>query len=97
MSPGLAGVLNLGDTIDGRESLAESLQDLEEMTAVFDALGPQLPILHVIGNHDLRVPRQECLARLRLPAPYYRHPLGPGWRLLVLDTTQLTSGSGWEQ
>ena len=53
------------------------------------------PAYHVVGNHCLSVPRAALLSRLRLPASYYAAPLAPGWRLIVLDTTEMSGHSGY--
>lgn len=54
-----------------------------------------LPAYHVVGNHCLSVPRASLLARLRIPASYYSALLAPGWRLMVLDTTEMSGHSGY--
>ena len=59
------------------------------------AQGP-LPAHHVVGNHCLSVPRVTLLARLRIPGSYYSVQLAPGWRLVVLDTTELSGHSGFD-
>ena len=55
---------------------------------------PTLPTHHVLGNHCLDLPKADVLTRLRVPtvAPtaHYAAPLAPGWRLLVLDTTEMS-------
>mmetsp|Transcript_23683 Transcript_23683/g.59281 ORF Transcript_23683/g.59281 Transcript_23683/m.59281 type:complete len:317 (+) Transcript_23683:73-1023(+) len=60
-------LFHLGDIIDGNETLDKSRADLEHVMNEFDSLTrkhPELPLHHVIGNHCLRVPRQELYARL---------------------------------
>lgn len=34
---------------------------------------------------------------MKLPSSYYSRPLAPEWRLVVLDTTDLCTGSGWPE
>lgn len=50
---------------------------------------PGVPVYHCLGNHDLNLPRQEVVEALRSPAPYFSASLPRGWRLVVLDTTDL--------
>jgi len=86
-------VVQLGDLIDGRETVEESTQDLNFVLGV--AAGLDEPLLHVLGNHCLAVPRRQLLSRLRLEEAYYSVSLN-GWRLVVLDT-QAISTCGWQQ
>lgn len=48
----------------------------------------------MLGNHCLDLPKADVMARLRVPSPpptaHYSAPLAPGWRLLVLDTTEMS-------
>mmetsp|Transcript_14244 Transcript_14244/g.43023 ORF Transcript_14244/g.43023 Transcript_14244/m.43023 type:complete len:105 (-) Transcript_14244:781-1095(-) len=55
----------------------------------------KLPLHHVIGNHCLSVDRATFLTRLRQPASYHRIQVAPGWRLLLLDTTEMSGHSGY--
>ena len=51
---------------------------------------PGVPMYHCLGNHDLNLPRAEVVSRaLGCPGPYFTTPLPRGWRLVVLDTTEL--------
>ena len=56
-----------------------------------------LPTHHLLGNHCLDVPKAHIMTRLRIPATpptaYYTAPLAPGWRLVVLDTTEMSGHS----
>jgi manganese-dependent ADP-ribose/CDP-alcohol diphosphatase len=90
-----ACILQLGDIING--SPANSAAEFEQMAASFDlALIPTgIPAVHVIGNHCLSVPRTTLVERLRLPGSYYVRPLPHGWRLVVLDTTEMSGHSGY--
>lgn len=95
--PLLAAVLHLGDTINGNELAGQAACDaeFELVAAIFDEqLGEEVPAVHVIGNHCLSVPRATLLQRLRIPGCYYSRSLGAGWRLVVLDTTELSGCSG---
>lgn len=48
------------------------------------------PVHHCIGNHCLAVPRAVLMQRLRIEGGCYRAiHVGPGWRLLILDTTEV--------
>lgn len=95
---GLTAVLHLGDIIDGygeeegaRERSESDLRLIAgELQRLSDAGVPQR---HVFGNHCFAVPRGELLERLGFPegsSGYYSAVLGPGWRLLVLDTTDIS-------
>ncbi len=91
----LSAVLHLGDVIDGRETLDESLVDLGNVLASMQRLRPRAheKVLHAIGNHDLAVPRPQLEQALDLPgSSFYSEPLRnvAGWRLIVLDTYQVT-------
>lgn len=94
----LQGVLTLGDITNGnREDAARNPSDLETVAAILDRLPAGLPVYHVLGNHCLDLPRADVLARLRFPAgadgrasSYYSARLAPGWRLVALDTTELS-------
>ena len=90
--PSLKAVLHLGDVIDGREVIEESVEDLG---AVLGCLGglrrrPHEHVLHAIGNHDLAVPRPQLAQALDLDADqtYFELPVAgvEGWRLVMLDT-----------
>jgi hypothetical protein len=74
-----------------------------EALAPLGKQGPDLPVVHVLGNHCLAVPRAELLARLRMPRTaaggggYYSLALpgsGASWQLVVLDTTEMSGHSG---
>eukprot|EP01050_Picozoa_sp_SAG11_P018845 SAG11_NODE_2912_length_2844_cov_4.296539_1_plen_297_part_00 len=90
--PALLAVLHLGDVIDGRETLGESVEDLSAVLACLGGLRPRphKNVLHAIGNHDLAVPREKLAAALGLDIDqtYFSIPVAgvTGWRLVVLDT-----------
>jgi hypothetical protein len=99
---GLAAALHLGDIIDGYAGDAGDAGDAKKKAAGdlelvlghlsrVAAAGP--PLRHVFGNHCFALPRAALLARLGFPAGsegWYAAPLGPGWRLVVLDTTDVS-------
>ncbi|CAG9464848.1 unnamed protein product [Pedinophyceae sp. YPF-701] len=87
-------VAHLGDIIDGHyiyppgtPLVAESRKDLESTASVMDTL--EVERVLVIGNHCLQVPRKEMMQRLGIEKTYFATSLAPGWRLLVLDTTEV--------
>uniref|UniRef100_A0A061RWB5 Manganese-dependent adp-ribose cdp-alcohol diphosphatase n=1 Tax=Tetraselmis sp. GSL018 TaxID=582737 RepID=A0A061RWB5_9CHLO len=73
-------------------------QDFERVAAAFDELG-HIPVYHVVGNHCLECPREDVVSRL--PALrqqehcYYSVRIVEGWRLIVLDTSELSFHSGY--
>jgi 3',5'-cyclic AMP phosphodiesterase CpdA len=80
-------VVQLGDVIDGRGEAADMHADLD---VVLDLLGGlDAPLVHVLGNHGLHLPRAELCARLGLDAPRRRFDAG-GARFLVLDSMELS-------
>jgi hypothetical protein len=82
----LVAVLHLGDIVDGNCSDAETSKDFSSVLRAFGRL--RHPALHVIGNHCHDVGRERLLRELRMES-YYEHSLAPGWRLFVLDTTDV--------
>ena len=48
---------------------------------------------HAIGNHCLSVDRQHLRQRLGIPESYYTVQLASAWRLIVLDTTEMSGHS----
>jgi len=85
-------VINLGDTINGNSSdSGKNAAELEVVATVFDRLA--VPVHHAIGNHCLSVEREHLRRRLGIPGSYYTVPLAPGWRLIVLDTTEMSGHS----
>lgn len=95
---GLAAALHLGDIIDGYandpDEEARSAHDLDAVLAELQRLeAAGVPMRHVFGNHCFALPRAVLLQRLGFPegsSGYYSVELGPGWRLVVLDTTDLS-------
>jgi manganese-dependent ADP-ribose/CDP-alcohol diphosphatase len=94
-------ILNLGDIINGnRPTEEENLKDFDLISTCFEEeLGPPTNIntFHVLGNHCLGVPRQVLSSRLHIQPPYYYStPIAPGWRLIVLDTTEMSGHSNMD-
>ena len=73
----------------------KNLTDLRTMVEVInDKVKGYLPVFHCLGNHDLNVSREKALEVLydrqkQNKAAYFSKQLPRGWRLLVLDTTEL--------
>ena len=87
--PDVHSVIQLGDIIDGSPDKKSAKADLMLLASIFDEL--PCPVHHVIGNHCLKsITRTELHRALRLPSDYYRVELGQNWRLVVLDTTELS-------
>jgi len=96
----LQAVLTLGDITNGnREDPARNPADLETVASILDRLPHTLPVHHILGNHCLELPRADVLGRLRFPeggggngarSSYYSAILAPGWRLIALDTTDMS-------
>ena len=80
-----AFVVQLGDLIDdgGFESLGRVLPLLDRIRA---------PKRHVIGNHDLSIPRQDLLRRLGLERGWHDFEHG-GWRFIVLDGMHVSAAT----
>ena len=53
--------------------------------------------LHVIGNHCLTVPRKRLMDELKMPSSYYSRELPGKWRLIVLDTTEMSGHSQYSE
>eukprot|EP00966_Prymnesium_polylepis_P302196 6982194-Prymnesium_polylepis.1 len=89
-------VLSLGDAVDGNTSEEITAAELRTVLAHFDSV--PCPKHHVVGNHCIKkIPRDKGLAMLGHVGAraYYAAELAPGWRLLVLDTTDLSIHGGW--
>ena len=72
----LAFTIQLGDLVDG------GLANLDRILPVWNRLpGPRY---HVLGNHDLGIPREILLKRLGMRRAYYDFRVR-NWRFLVLD------------
>lgn len=84
---GLDFVVQVGDLIDGRDGVDGSREDLAAVLAVLARL--EVPLVHVLGNHCLEVPRDELEATLGVERGYRSFVEG-GWRFLVLDSMALS-------
>ena len=69
----------------------KSRADMDVMRSVVRAGAGAMPVYHCLGNHDCNLPREEVCETLGNPknAPYFSVKLPRGWRLLVLDTTEV--------
>ena len=76
-------VVQLGDIVDGRDTLEGTRIDLAAVLQRFDAL--EAPLVHVIGNHCLSLPREELLERLSLERTSFSRTHGV-WRFVIVDT-----------
>lgn len=83
----LAFVVQLGDVIQGRAERADSRSDLERVLAPLEGLG--VPLVHVVGNHCLALPRAELEARLGLERGWQSFARD-GWRFVVIDSMELS-------
>ncbi|KAK9814127.1 hypothetical protein WJX72_000984 [[Myrmecia] bisecta] len=92
----LAFILTLGDIIQGNTSQAATQADLD---VILGALAPlaAVPVHHVLGNHCLSLARQSIQEQLGIPASYYMVQLPAHWRLIVLDTTEMSGHSGYPE
>eukprot|EP00967_Tisochrysis_lutea_P049584 scaffold60763_cov33-Tisochrysis_lutea.AAC.2 len=83
-----------GDIVDGREDEESTNDDLRLVMAQFGRL--KCPVYHTVGNHCLKfLSREALLLALKANSSYYAVDLHSGWRLLVLDTTELSTHAGW--
>lgn len=83
----LAFIAQLGDIIDGGKNLDGSTKDLEDVLRPLEATGH--PLIHVIGNHCLSVPRQQLQRRLGLERGWYSM-VKENWRFIVLDSMAMS-------
>ena len=69
----------------------KSRADMAVMRSVIRAGAGATQVYHCIGNHDCNLPREEVCQTLGNPknAAYFSVKLPRGWRLLVLDTTEV--------
>jgi hypothetical protein len=81
----LAFIVNLGDTIDGRDD--QSLVDLGKVLKEFAR--SRAPVRHVVGNHCLEAPLRELMDRFGLTNSYYAFE-SHGWQFLALDTMEIS-------
>ena len=72
--------------------LRQNLEDLALMAGIVEETRGATPVYHCLGNHDLNVPREDALRVLGGNpgrAAYFTKKLPRGWRLIVLDTTDV--------
>lgn len=92
---GVSVVLHLGDIVDGNISTGGNpMQDKthEELDRVLTRLSfLKAPILHVLGNHCLFANRDHLFRKLKFEDKgYYFRELSSKWRLIVLDTVEVS-------
>ena len=76
-------IVELGDRVNNEDHEHDVLYT-EEVMSLFRSSG--LPMLNVIGNHDIHnIPKDEDISLLGRSAPYFYRDL-EGYRLVVLDT-----------
>ncbi len=80
-----AFTIQLGDAID-----EGGMETLDRVLRVFDGIGG--PKYHVLGNHDLSVPRESLLRRLKLERAWYDFA-SHGWRFVVLDGMDVSAAT----
>ena len=97
----LSFVLHCGDVVDGRDDEEATRSDLDAVLAQFDRL--DVDVCHALGNHCVKfLSRPAVMEALKFPSgpeglAYYVRRLGAGWRLVVLDTTDLSTHGGWPE
>ena len=85
-------LLQLGDLIDGYDDdHPRSVADLDDALSRLEPLYHRhIRPLHVIGNHDAKVDRDTLLARLQLSSSYYSVHASATYRIVVLDSTEIS-------
>lgn len=84
----VSATVQLGDIVDGNDTKEATKVELE---AVIRTLKPlQSPLLHVLGNHCLSTGRSHLVDALRLKQTYYIHDISDKWRLIVLDSVDIS-------
>ena len=85
-------VINLGDTIDGGVDENESKNDMMRVTSM---IPKHIHVEHVIGNHCLKNNKRETVRDLLSIVSDYRViNLSQDWKLIILDTTELSVCGG---
>lgn len=85
----VSAVLHLGDIVDGNSSAKTTHADLDCVLTSLSHLN--VPVFHVLGNHCLWAERRHLFSMLRLGREgYYSQNLSPLWRLIVLDTVDVS-------
>ncbi|WIA21411.1 hypothetical protein OEZ85_000626 [Tetradesmus obliquus] len=99
----LSFLLTLGDVIDGygdddsASAAAKTSKDLKQVAGLISSSLQDIPARHVLGNHCLAAPRSQLLEALAMPGSYYSVQLPAKWKLIVLDTTDMSLHSGYPQ
>lgn len=84
----VSATVHLGDIVDGNDTKEATRV---ELAAVIRTLEPlQSPLLHVLGNHCLSAGRSHLVDALHLKQTYYIHDLSDKWRLIVLDSVDIS-------
>lgn len=85
----VTATLHLGDIVDGNKTTEETYSDF---SSVMETLKPiESPLLHVLGNHCLSIERQDLQKALGLMyGSYYVYDISSKWRLIVLDTVDVS-------
>ena len=89
----LAFTIQLGDIVEGQESLQKTRDDLDRILSVYNKL--QMQRYHVVGNHGIvHAGRETLQGKLELTQPYYvfTHPAAKDWRFMVLDGNEGEGG-----
>eukprot|EP00741_Cyanophora_paradoxa_P009683 tig00001590_g9381.t1 len=82
--------VHLGDLVDGNATPEATRADFERLMSVFAKLLPCRRTVHVVGNHDLVVGEEELVRALGMPGFFYEWSPAPGWRLVVLDSLDVS-------
>jgi manganese-dependent ADP-ribose/CDP-alcohol diphosphatase len=85
-------IVQLGDIIDGNDSLAQTQTDLKQILEIFNQF--KSPRFHVVGNHCLNAGDEFLKKQLGLKQFYYDFtvPSARGWRFIVLDANDAGYG-----
>lgn len=86
--------IHLGDIVNGNSTQEKNDSDFETVASIFEQHSGSFPQHYVLGNHCLAAGRPTLISRLGIPTSgYYSVPLATGWRLIVLDTTEMSGHS----
>lgn len=78
--------IQVGDIIDGRNSVEKTQNELDKIVEVYNKLN--MPHYSVIGNHDVIAKKEYLMKKLKMEKPYYDFSFfrkARGWRFVVLD------------
>lgn len=78
--------IQVGDIIDGRNSVKETQTELNKVIEIYNKLN--MPHYSVIGNHDLIAKKEYLMKILEMEKPYYDFSFfrkARGWRFITLD------------